>query len=135
MCDCLVHSWVISVVDSNELGPVQPFQVKQSKYEDREDLGAMRPDFKDHLELSLRVVQATQMTTALGHFGPGKKTLEAFWTSSKICATWQLFFIVGVPQCMEPLKQLWVTIVWVLWLLCECFITFVWVCSYYCVIV
>ena len=35
------HSWFISVVDTDELGPVQPVQVKQSKYVDHEDEGAM----------------------------------------------------------------------------------------------
>ena len=35
------HSWFISVVDTDELGPVQPVQVKQSKYEDHEGEGAM----------------------------------------------------------------------------------------------
>ena len=35
------HSWFISVVDSNELCPVQPVQVNQSKYENHENDGAM----------------------------------------------------------------------------------------------
>ena len=35
------HSWFISVVDSNELGPLQPVQVNQSKYEDHENEGAV----------------------------------------------------------------------------------------------
>ena len=37
-------SWFISVVDSDELGPVLPIQVNQSKYEDYENeeaVGAM----------------------------------------------------------------------------------------------
>ena len=35
------HSWFISGVDSNELCPVQPVQVNQSKYENQENEGAM----------------------------------------------------------------------------------------------
>ena len=39
----LAHSWFISVVDSNELFPVKPLQVNQSKYENHENEGAMGP--------------------------------------------------------------------------------------------
>ena len=39
--DILVHSWFISVVDSNELCPVWSVQVNQSKYENHENEGAM----------------------------------------------------------------------------------------------
>ena len=35
------HSWFNTVVDSNELGPVCPFQLKQLKYEDPQDEGAI----------------------------------------------------------------------------------------------
>ena len=34
-----VHSWFISVVDNNELCPVQPVQVNQSKYKNYENEG------------------------------------------------------------------------------------------------
>ena len=35
------HNWFISVVDSNELGTVQPVHVNQSKYEGHENEGAV----------------------------------------------------------------------------------------------
>ena len=34
-------SWLSSVTGGNELGPVYPVQVNQSKYEDHENEGAM----------------------------------------------------------------------------------------------
>ena len=37
----MAHSWFISVVDSNELCPVKPVQVNQSKNENHENEGAM----------------------------------------------------------------------------------------------
>ena len=44
LCICVnyvAHSWFISVIDSNGIGPVQPVQVKQLKYEDHADEGVM----------------------------------------------------------------------------------------------
>ena len=37
----IAHSWFTSVVDSTELGPVYPIQLKPLKYEDHEDEGPM----------------------------------------------------------------------------------------------
>ena len=37
----LAHSWFATLVDSNELGPVYPFQLKQLKYEDPYREGAV----------------------------------------------------------------------------------------------
>ena len=68
-------------------------------------------DPRDHLERSLRPIQATQVTP--GPFWTRqKKTREAFWTSNKNLATWNLFSIEGAPQFTEHLKRLWAGQLW-----------------------
>ena len=59
---------------------------------------------QDHLEHSLRPIQATQVTPE--QFWTRPKRLTAFRTSNKNLATWNLFFIEGAPQFPEPLKWL-----------------------------
>ena len=60
---------------------------------------------QDHLERSMRQIQATQMTP--GPFWTIQKRLVAFCPSNKNLATWKLFFVEGAPQFTEPRKLLW----------------------------
>ena len=59
---------------------------------------------KGNLELPLRPIQATQMTT--GPFWTRQKRLEAFWTSNRNLVTWNPFSIEGAQKFTEPLKHL-----------------------------
>ena len=65
---------------------------------DRQDWAA-----KDNLELPLRPIQATQMTT--GPFWTRQTRLEAFWTSNRNLATWKRFSIEGAKLFTKALIQ------------------------------
>ena len=59
---------------------------------------------KDHLELPLMPIQATQMTT--GPVWTRLKRLQVFWTPNRNLATWKPSSIEGAQLFTKPLKRL-----------------------------
>ena len=83
---------------SSEMSLSRPFGLKVQKASEKP---LSLP--KDPLELPLRPIQATQMTT--GPFWTRQKRFEVFWTSNRNLATWKPFSIEGTQQLTKPLKQ------------------------------